>query len=321
VAERSSVGIGGRESAPDGPAAERAAIAPAAALVVALQRSAGNAAVTALIARDDASTATPSAPVTAPAPVPDKTGIASRHGVGRYVAAAKKVQADWGTLAGAEARAKALGAAANDELKQAGVPVAKVRVKKLSVNGEFDFATWTLDIGKAAFDKATPTFGEVMSATDTVYHEARHAEQWFRMARLQAGKGWKAWKIATTLGIPVKIAKAAVANPLSGTGADATEASAWFESVYGKGSKHREKTLTDLSKTRKALKKAREALEKLNKNPKATQKQKEAAQKKVDEALKKRMETYAAYRALPEEADAWATGSDVETEFNLFDRI
>ncbi len=250
MAERTTVGTRVRDAEPAEQAGGSAAIAPAAALVVALQRSAGNAAVTALISRDESATATASAPATAPAPLPDKTGIASRHGIGRYVAAAKKVQADWATLAKAEDRAKALGAAANEELKLAGVPAAKVRVKKLAVNGEFDFATWTLDIGKTAFEKATPSFGEVMSATDTVYHEARHAEQWFRIARLQAGKGWKAWKIATKLGIPVKIAKAAVANPLTGTGVDATEASSWFESVYGTGEKHREKTLGDLSKTR-----------------------------------------------------------------------
>lgn len=221
----------------------------------------------------------------------------------------------------AKERGKALGAAANAELKAAGVPEAKVRVKKLAVSGEFDFATWTLDIGKAAFEAATPSNAEIMEATDTVYHEARHAEQWFRIARLQAGKGWKAPKIAYQLSIPLKIAKLAVASPLTGTSTDATEASSWYESVYGTGRKHRNKTLKALSKTREAVEKALAAFKKLAKNPKATEAKKEAARKKLEDAAKKRKEVYDAYRALPEEADAWSTGDDVQLEFLLYDRI
>jgi hypothetical protein len=288
---------------------------PAAAFVVALQRSAGNAAVAALIARDEA------APAAAPAPPPDRTGIGARLSLYRFIEAAKKVEADWATLKNATARAKAFGAAANAELKAAGVPEVKVRVKKMSELGQFDFATWTLEIGKDAFAKAAADRSEIGDAADTVYHESRHAEQWYRMARLQAGKGWKAWKIATKLGIPLKIAKIAVANPLaSGPDAEATEASAWYESVYGTGKKHRNKTLTDMPKIEKKLEAARKALAKVNKNPKATEKQKEAASKKVDELQKKWDEVYDAYRALPEEFDAWAVGDEATTQWILWER-
>jgi hypothetical protein len=292
---------------------------PAVNFVVGLQRSAGNAAVTALIARDGAAPA--AAPAPAPAPPPDKTGIGARLAVFRFIEAAKKVETDWATLKTATARAKAFGDAANTELKAAGVPEIKVRVKKMDNLGEFDFATWTLDIGKDAFAKATADRSEIGDAADTVYHESRHCEQWFRMARLQAGKGWKASKIATKLGIPSKIAKAAVANPLAaGTGAEATEASAWYESVYGTGRKQREKTLTDMPKIQKKLDAARKALAKVLKNKKATEKQKETARKKVEDLQKKWDDTYAAYRALPEEFDAWAVGDDATTEWILWER-
>jgi hypothetical protein len=289
---------------------------PAADLLVALQRSAGNAAVTSLIARDEA------APAVVPAPPPDKTGIGARLAVFRFIEAAKKVESDWVALGTADARAKAFGAAANAELKLAGVPEVKVKVKKMDSSGQFSFSTWTLQIGKEAFDKAAADRDEIGDAADTVYHESRHAEQWFRMARLQAGKGWKAAKIATKLGIPLKIAKAAVASPLAvGAGTEATEASGWYESVYGTGRKHRQKTLTDMPKIDKKLEAARKALAKVLKNKKSTEKQKEAAQKKVDDLQKKWDDVYDAYRALPEEFDAWAVGDDATTEWILWERI
>ena len=272
-----------------------------------------------LIARDEAAPA--GAPAPAPLP-PDRTGIGASRSVYPFIDAAKKIEADWVALKNATARAKALGAAANVQLKAAGVPEVKVRVKKMSNLGELDFATWTLDIGKDAFAKAAASRSEIGDAAETVYHEARHAEQWFRMARLQAGKGWNAWKIATKLGIPLKIAKAAVANPLAaGAGTEATEAGAWFESVYGTGRKHREKTLKSLPKIRKKLKAARAALAKLDKNPKATEKQKEAARKKVEDLEKEAATAYDAYRALPEEADAWDVGGEASTQWLLYERI
>lgn len=288
-------------------------------VLVRLQRSAGNAAVSALIARDDA-TGTAPAPVPVPAPPPDKTGIGSPFAIGRFVAAAKQVEANWATLKPVD-RAKAFAVASNAELTAAGAPAAKVKMKKMDDLGRFSFSTWTLTLGKDAFAAAAPSSAEIMDAADTVYHETRHAEQWFRMARLQAGKGWKPAKIAVKLSIPLKIAKAAAAAPLTGTSLEATEASAWFESVYGTGAKARGKTLTDLSKIPAQLEKAIAALAKLEKNPKATEKQKEAARKKVEELTKKSEAVDAAYHALPEEADAWAVGADVQTEYILFDRI
>jgi hypothetical protein len=292
-------------------------LGPPGELLVTLQRSAGNAAVTALIARDDA-TGVAAPPAAAPAPV--TTGIRSPFAIGRFVEAAKKVEANWATLKPLE-RAKVFAVAANAELAKAGVPAAKVKMKKMDDSGRFSFSTWTLTLGTEAFAAAAPSSAEIMDAADTVYHETRHAEQWFRMARLKAGAGWKAAKIAYKMSIPLKIAKAAEKAPLTGVGDEVTEASAWYESVYGKGAKARNKTLTDLSKVGAALDKAIAALEKLEKKPKATVKQKAAAQKKVDDLRKKYDAIDAAYHALPEEADAWAVGSEVQTEYILFDRI
>jgi hypothetical protein len=266
--------------------------------------------VTGLISRDEA----------APAVVPDKTGIGARVAVSRFIEAAKKVQADWDALGTAKERGKAFGVAANAELKAAGVPAVKVKVMKLGNAGSFDFSNWTLELGKPAFQGAKPSHGDLMDVADTVYHETRHAEQWFRIARLQAGKGWTAWKIATKLSIPLKIAKAAVASKLVGAGAEVTEASSWYESVYGTGRKHRRKTLRALPKTKEAAAKALAAYKKVAADPKASEAKKEAALEKLKAAAKEREEARKAYMALPEEADAWAVAGDVQTELLFYDR-
>jgi predicted nucleic acid-binding Zn-ribbon protein len=71
---------------------------------------------------------------------------------------------------------------------------------------------------------------------------------------------------------------------------------------------------------RKKLNAARKALAKVLTTKKATEKQKEAASKKVEELQKKFDDNYAAYRALPEEFDAWAVGDDATTEWILWER-
>src|SRR5579884_4270112 len=141
---------------------------------------------------------------------------------------------------------------------------------------------------------------------DTVYHEARHCQQWFMMARFRAGQGQSAQAIASELGIPANIASAAAANPLKHGSTEALEAKGWYESVYGSGSSHREKVLTGLDKKGEELHKAEEAAKK---NP---TKENQAKLKKIQaeyDAL------YKQYRDLPEEADAWRVGGQVSGSY------
>jgi hypothetical protein len=282
-AHRSSVRKASSEPAVRSASASRTA----AAYLAELQRTVGNVAVSALIAREGAVATEKAKPMRAP-PAPDKTGIGARHAVSRFVEAAKKVETGWAGFRTATDRAQAVGKAAIAELKRVGVPAPTVRIKKIYGRGEFDIASWTLHVDKAAFE-GTANRAEIGDAAITIYHEARHAEQWFRIARLQAGKGWTADRIARDLrGVPLKIAKAAVANPLApGTDVFASEAEAWFQSVYGSGFKARKQTLEDMPKLEKALHAAKASLDKVQKDPKATAKQKAAAQKQVAEAQKK----------------------------------
>lgn len=219
-----------------------------------------------------------------------KTGLAKEEAVERYAGRAKELFDKWTTLSKAE-RMKRLKTYINAELKAAGSYPCDVHYISFSggTNGEFNFQTWRLDINKKLVEKANPTVDEMANLVDVIYHEARHSEQWYKIARLRAGEGRTAKQIKDELYIPAKVAQAAAAKPLKPVSIwtrmfrsrqyverqdqSIAEAKAWYKSIYGKGRKHRDEVLNDLSNR------------------------------------------YADYRALAEEADAWKVGGSVTAKF------
>ena len=188
----------------------------------------------------------------------------------------------------------------NIRLRAAGVPEVTPNATNTGVAaGEFDFPTWQMNVGLPALSMAQPTRDQAADIADTIYHEARHAEQWFRMAQLRAGQGRTAAQIARELGIERRIADAAVAAPLAAGSMQALIAQGWYDSVYGSGSAHRERTLTTVTGAAEARDRAQQ---RFDANPSA---QNQAA---LDRALRRFQRAHDAYRDLPEENDAWATG-------------
>jgi len=271
----------------------------------------------------------PPATTNAPPP-PQVTGLASKVNIGRFVTAAKKVETDWGTLT-KQQRAEGLGDAAGDELKAVGVPETGVVVKDMgpSRNGELDFQPWNLNLNEKRFETPTVTKDQMAGMADTVYHESRHAEQWHRMARMLAGQGKSGEEIAKQTYIRKDVCEDAAKKPLKGSGQEAKEGQEWLDSVYGAKAAHRNTVLTNLgthgatyqTKVQDiAAKQA--AYDVVNKNPTSTKAQKDAAMAAWVTAYnayttaKAAFETtYAQYRALPEEKDAWAVGGDVGTAY------
>ena len=110
--------------------------------------------------------------------------------------------------------------------------------------GAFSGGTFSIDINTAAFSSRPGVTtvkdlnqAEIAEIVDTIYHEARHSEQYFRVARTLAGQGKNASQIATQVGIPNIVAAEAVKNPLADSTANAAaiaEAQAWQEFI-GKG--------------------------------------------------------------------------------------
>ena len=150
----------------------------------------------------------------------------------------------------AEDRKNAVAAAANHRLNDFGVPNVKFELDAAKSQGNlalFIFQDWTVYLDPARFepdaaDWATPE--EQAALLGTVYHESRHAEQWFRIARYLAGRGVTPDQLAASpYFIPHIAGDAARLLPISPGSQEETEAAAWYESVYGTGKDHRRDTL------------------------------------------------------------------------------
>ena len=223
----------------------------------------------------------------------------------RFVSTAREIRDNWASYKTGKERAKALGDAANEELQKAGVPAVKLRVKKLSpsLQGQLSFSTWTLVVSSTLFEKATASDEEMANAADTIYHEARHAEQWFRMAQLMASQGKSAKQIVAKMGIPYKIAKAAFKDPLKADSPQKAGAESWYESVYGAKAKHRNKTLTELAKFSKLVAKAKKAYQKYEKTVKAREKQRDKLKAKLEKEVDKQTKAMVDWIVAPDGKD------------------
>jgi hypothetical protein len=140
-----------------------------------------------------------------------------------------------------------LGADVNTELEKVGVPAVGVHVSKADngASGQFFADSWRMELYPAAFTRreGVTTMGdltpdEAALVAHTVYHEARHAEQHFRIARLDAAEGHAAGDE-----LDAGVAAAAAAAPLTGrtgTAQELREAREWREIESGADQTYRE---------------------------------------------------------------------------------
>jgi hypothetical protein len=198
----------------------------------------------------------------------------------------------------------------NTHLDRATVPRVAPNPQDTLDAGAFNFPDWTMIVGKQAMAIEQPDLAQAKDLVDTIYHEARHAEQWFRIAQLRclqrrranprATDDQIAKAVATELGIPKNIADEAVKPaPFALGSMDALIAQGWFDSVYGSGSPRREQILTELDKAEKALDAAKKK-QKQHPSP--------ANQLAVDRAQQRVSKAIAGHATLPEEDDAFVAG-------------
>ncbi len=118
-----------------------------------------------------------------------------------------------------------------------------------SASGTFSRVTWTITINTTLFSNRAGvtkvgelTLDEAAEIADTIYHEIRHSEQYFRMARIKAAQSSKkdageiAAEIAKAMDIPPEVAQAAAAAPLQATKENAgliAEAKDWESITIG----------------------------------------------------------------------------------------
>jgi hypothetical protein len=179
------------------------------------------------------------------------------------VAAAHKLVADWAALADPMARAQRLGDAVNDLLRAGEVPPVEISFESPpdagpleSLGGHLDSDTWTVHVNGTIYRSPTPpTEDALVTATATITHEARHAHQWFFMARYVAGGPDKPTtpEVATAVEIPTRVARRAHQQPLAAGQPGYAKAKRWYEDVYGSGLEHRAEVLRSLMSAQVAV--------------------------------------------------------------------
>lgn len=131
------------------------------------------------------------------------------------------------------------------------VPNVTPDVKALApgYHGFFDMSNWAIQLHEDLFNFPfiPGNRQKLIDVSETVYHEARHCEQWFHMARYFA-LGKTAVDVAQSIGIPQGIADQALARRMTSDDKMHTLTEGWYESVYG--TVDREITLTALGMRR-----------------------------------------------------------------------
>lgn len=145
---------------------------------------------------------------------------------------------------------------ANSALKQLGCPeMQPVFDTSSPFRAAFDFGDWHLIINlnmwsanARASNLADLSIEEAAAAAGTIYHEARHAEQHFRIARTDAGRSKQtsaadiSAEIRKARSYPKPVTDAAAGNLLAGTTANAAlldEAREWEPMMHGRHARYR----------------------------------------------------------------------------------
>lgn len=174
-------------------------------------------------------------PATAPEPSPDSV---TNPGVTKAAPAASAVKS-WGTTPINE-RPKAVADLVNIRLRSDRVAPIEVKATKGS-GGYFDKKTWTSFIDGSLFERNEISQSEFDMLVESGYHEARHAKQYWQIARMKAGdKSFKtATEFASTYGYEPGIADEAWKLPMAANDPLYPETTELFESFFGKGANDR----------------------------------------------------------------------------------
>lgn len=128
----------------------------------------------------------------------------------------------------------ALAAAANEQLTAAGVPYVPIAFGNAGTNyAVFDWRPWSVTVNRDKY-VTTQDNGDAAENMDTIYHESRHGEQWWTIARLLAGLyDMDGAAINARTELNLDIANQAAADPILQSNTKTTAAIAWYEQTYG----------------------------------------------------------------------------------------
>src|SRR5690348_6111461 len=163
-------------------------------------------------------------------------GVGMADGATRkeFIGSFRKLQHDWAKLPPKD-REVGLNKCINNALAKSGSPNVNVSAVPLSAgrNGELDFTTWTVKVNDTLTDSDSLTEIGAKKLANTMYHETRHAEQWFLIAQKLAAEGKSSTEIQKQTRMPASIADSAVKNPLRKNDPRQMCADTLYASIYG----------------------------------------------------------------------------------------
>ncbi|MCU1281858.1 MAG: hypothetical protein JWM53_5404 [bacterium] len=204
-----------------------------------------------------------------------------------------------------ERRAHDLTTAINHALATEKVHPVEDAVAKLSGHAaHFDAAKWTMTVGAKKLENPSPKASDVHDIASDVFHEGRHAEQRFNVARLMASKGdLTAEMISTQAGISLEAVKKAVSvekeQPMAPNAPEKKDAAAFFDDTVVHGEAH-----SSTERVAKAVNtlgpEARALFDALSPHDQA------AMKAKWEEFRIRMFKVFDAYQRLPTEKDSFA---------------
>ena len=227
-------------------------------------------------------------------------GLGKKVSMQRFAAVAKELEGNWSGL-GPESRAGLLLDAANEELNRAKVPEAETEFKQLSAttNGSFSPWNWTISINSDRYTDRDASSNDIAGVAKTVFEEARHTEQIFTAARLEATNGSDAADIVRSNNIPYSVAQEAEQRPLKDDSARIGFAEEIKDAYYGDLHSN---VMGELSNARDNLHEKRDKVEKAKEKVKELEAEYKDIpvtfyhQSKLEKAYKKYKEAYDDYK-------------------------
>lgn len=151
--------------------------------------------------------------------------------------------------------------AVNEILRQGGAPdvSAQFGLSGSGNYGQFDAEQWMMTLNEHYFESSGTDADQMQNdyreALLTVYHEARHAEQAFLMARERAGLGATVDQIIQAMSanphaapVPARwVVEQAAQDPILQCDYTQYQTEQWYESMYGSGADHRDQVLGNQS--------------------------------------------------------------------------
>lgn len=176
-------------------------------------------------------------------------GLAAPNNMDQFCQDLAEVNSRWSKLT-PEQRETELEKVINKQLAKSGVPPQGV-VGDATLrpgNAQYDFTTGQIQVSQSQLSSATMNEAQARKLANVVYHEARHAEQWYLMARHAAGQGATSVQMAGNMHITRSMAQAAAQNPLTGVSPQGNLAQSCYASVYGPRGNYRNEVLNNIQR-------------------------------------------------------------------------